>query len=123
LTCHLTKVLSISYSYKTNFIIFTLIYRGIDMQNITCNQTQQISGGTFGVSAPQIGQLAILTGFVMPKALFSYGLSATSLNPNGLAVKFITEAGSVMMTAAAMVAGNHFYPETVVVAAKNQTAV
>ena len=92
------------------------------MQNITAHQAQQISGGILGVTPPQLAQLAVLSGFVVPKALFSIGLSATGLNPNGLVVKVIAEAAQVIMAGGAMVVGNHFFPDVVVaVAAKNQT--
>jgi hypothetical protein len=91
------------------------------MQNITCNQTQQVSGGTLGVDVPQMQQLAIMTGFVLPKALIGAGLSALRMDPNAIRTKVVTESISVVTTGIAMMAGNYFYQDGV--AAKNQTAV
>lgn len=91
------------------------------MKNITCNQTQQISGGAFGVTPVQMQQLAIMTGFVVPKALVGVGLSVFRLNPNGFAANAIKETVSVIMAGGAMVAGNYFYPDDAT--SKNQTAV
>ncbi len=93
------------------------------MYALNFNQTEQTSGGIFGLTTAQLQYVTVTAGITASNILMPLIISSTNMKKDSTMATSLTGLMTVLSTAGGFIVGNNLFPEPQTIAAVNSSNI